>query len=188
MHNLILSRGTIEFILPVEMWFSVGTCSSTAVCCIFGYILFLGEDQCGVWGGIASMPENIFPSDSWEIHNMEFSLYTRIPSTKLFFHIERKWKCKKLYYLEMLAPHKNSNVVFFLFCYHLLYFSVPRCVILCSKVIQNASDLNLGIFVSLTLPAGPWEEHDGMWTRQGIQSRKSFIDNNQYQDQKMGNI
>lgn len=85
MHNLILSRGTIVFILPVEMWFSVGMCSWTAVCCIFGYVLFLGEDQWGVWGRIASMPENIFLFDLWEIRNMEFSLYTRIPSTKLFF-------------------------------------------------------------------------------------------------------
>lgn len=78
------------------------------------------------------MPENIFRCDLWEMHNMEFPLYTRIPSTKLFFYVERKWKCKKLFYLEILAPHENSNVVFFLFCYYLLYFSGPYCVILCS--------------------------------------------------------
>jgi len=41
------------------------------------------------------MPENIFPSDLWEIRNIVFSLYTRIPSTELFFYIERKCKYNK---------------------------------------------------------------------------------------------
>lgn len=132
MHNLILCRGTIEFILPVEEWFSVGLFSWTAVCCIFGNILFLGEDQ---WRGVrrkTSMPENIFPSDLWEIHNMEFSLYTRVLSTRLFSYIIRKRKCRKLFYLEMLTSHENSNVVSFLFGYQLLYFSVPHSFILWS--------------------------------------------------------
>lgn len=41
-------------------------------------------------GGIAAMLENIFPSDLWEVHNKEFSLYTRVPSLRLFFYIVRK--------------------------------------------------------------------------------------------------
>lgn len=44
-------------------------------------------------GGVrrnTSLPENIFPSDLWEIHNMEFSLYTRVPSPRLYFYIVRK--------------------------------------------------------------------------------------------------
>lgn len=37
------------------------------------------------------MPENILHSDLWEILNTEFSLYTRIPSTKfLFFSLHLK--------------------------------------------------------------------------------------------------
>lgn len=44
------------------------------------------------------MPENIFPSDLWEIHNMEFSLYIRIPSIKFI-------------YLFTLKGNGNSKVV-----------------------------------------------------------------------------
>lgn len=90
MHNVLLIRDTIEFILPVETWFSVGVCSWTAVCCIFGYVLFLGEDRWGVGGERASMPENIFSSDLRGFYNKEFSPYSRIPNN---FYVERKWTC-----------------------------------------------------------------------------------------------
>lgn len=76
------------------------------------------------------MPENILLSDLWEIHNMEFSLYTRVLSTRLFSYIIKKLKCRKLVYVEMLVSHENTNVVFFLFGYQLLYFSVPHSFIL----------------------------------------------------------
>lgn len=73
----------------------------------------------GGWGGIASLPENIFHSDLWEIYNMEFSLYTRVPSPRLFFYIVRKWKCEKLFYLEMLRSHEN--LIFSFFCLIIIY-------------------------------------------------------------------
>lgn len=164
-HNVFLIRDTIEFVLPVEMWFIVGVCSWTAVCCVFGYVLFLGEDQWGVEGERASMPENIFSSDLCGFYNKEFSLYSRIPNYFLY------WKKMDIQFFLFILRCKYLVQMwpFFLICYHFLYSSVPQCH-LTRLSHQKPSNFNWSIFVSLALPAGPWGERDGMWKREGIQS------------------
>lgn len=47
------------------------------------------------------MSENIFPSDLWEIHNMEFSLYTRIPRPRLLFFFLH---CEEMKMQEVVLP------------------------------------------------------------------------------------
>lgn len=108
----------------------------------------------GRWGGIASLPESIFLSDLWEIHNMEFSLYTRVPSPWLFFYIVRKWKCKKLFYLEMLRSHENLNFSFFclVITYHVLVSHFCHLMILSH---QKCWWLEFEHFSQLGIASGP---------------------------------
>lgn len=122
-HNVFLIRDTIEFVLPVEMWFIVGVCSWTAVCCVFGYVLFLGEDQWGVEGERASMPENIFSSDLCGFYNKEFSLTVE---SQINFYVERKWTYN-FFFLFWDASTSFRCDLFFSFVitsYILVYHSV----------------------------------------------------------------
>lgn len=76
-------------------------CALEQLSCIFGYVLFLGEDQWGVGGERTSMPENIFSSDLCGFYNKEFSPYSRIPNN---FYVERKWTWNFFLNLEMIVP------------------------------------------------------------------------------------